>query len=148
MAVIMATGAVTSGAMYLYRLYDGGKMYKQVKGHTMVFLYEPHVKGIGFAMYIKEAKDSNALIDYCKRVERNENNILMRFPVRYMPLGRAVYLVDNNALTGPSGVIEIVDINTVEATHDYRRGYICRGSVHLSPPPDSLVLEVLNPDNN
>ncbi|NLR59534.1 hypothetical protein HGH93_15580 [Chitinophaga polysaccharea] len=92
-------------------------------------------------MYVSNDKDTNRLIEFYSRSEKQDRGAVINFPIKYLSFSYPVYLIDNYALDNNSRVMEVIDIDTVADSYSYRRGFIYKGTAHVEAPSDSLLIE-------
>ena len=138
MIVIFFTVNIGWLAFYLYGRFDGNRMYQRVKNNKKVYVNDVYRGAINSAMYVSNINDSNLLIDYYSKIEKGNQEVVINFPIKMLPYNKSLFLIDNSKY---SKVSEVVYIDTLTGDYDYQIGFVYKGTVHINPPDDSLLIE-------
>ncbi|NLR82448.1 hypothetical protein [Chitinophaga eiseniae] len=140
MLVLMAMVGVLSPIYFFYLRFDGKRMYNRLKNNKQVYVNDTYNGAINSAMYVTDNSDTSALIEFYSIAELGSGGGFIKFPIRTMPYNTVFYLVNDAALYNGSKVIEVVYFDTLSNTLDYTRGLVYKGTVHMNPPSDSLLI--------
>lgn len=140
MLVLMALVGVLSPICFFYLRFDGKRMYDRVKNNKKVYVNDTYNGAINSAMYVTGNSDTSALIEFYSIAELGSGGGYIRFPIRTMPYNTVFFLVNDAALYSGSKVVEVVYFDTLSNTRDYTRGLVYKGTVHMNPPSDSLLI--------
>ncbi|RFS18684.1 hypothetical protein DVR12_26935 [Chitinophaga silvatica] len=141
MVVIFVVVGITWYSSYLHERFDGKKMYQRVKDNKKVYVYDTYYKTLNPAMYVSNSRDTSALIEFYSRSEKQDRGAVINFSIKYLSFSNPVYLMDDYALDDKSHVVEVIDIDTAAYNYPYKRGLVYKGTVHIDPPRDSLLID-------
>ncbi len=111
---IISINVIGFPTFYLARYvgqYNAKRLFNDIKNNEKVFVYETYSGSLSPVFYVDDLKDTLELINYYKKVAKNDTTAYINFELKFMPLTlyKPIYVLRKFGKS--SQIIELADFN-------------------------------------